>query len=199
MRKKIDISWYQNEDVIYVARKLLGKVLCTTIDKKTVKGIIVETEAYSGDNDKACHANNQKLTKRNRLMFEPGGVVYVYLCYGIHTLLNIVTNRRGKADAVLIRAIEPIQGFDVMMDRRNMVKIEKRLTSGPGVLSQAFGITTTAYGTSLDSNIIWIEESEPVPDAAIVCCTRIGVEYAKEDALKPWRFYIKENNWVSRI
>ena len=199
MARKISLLWYQNDDVVDVARQLLGKILCTKIGHKIVKGKIVETEAYSGNNDKACHANNQKLTKRNKVMFEAGGVAYVYLCYGIHHLFNIVTNRPGKADAVLIRAIEPLEGIDIMMNRRNMVKIEKRLTAGPGVLSKAFGISSDAYGVSLDSDKIWIEDADPVPDIDIISRPRIGVEYAKEDAKKPWRFYIKENFWVSRI
>lgn len=198
MGEKIEMTWYLNENVVLVARQLLGKTLCTNIDGVVTKGKIVETEAYSGNNDKACHANNQRKTKRNEVMFSAGGKAYVYLCYGIHHLVNVVSNKEGYADAVLIRAIEPLSGLETMLKRRKMKRIEKRLTSGPGVLSQALGITTRHYGMSLDGNAIWIEEEATLDDKQITSTTRIGVEYAEEDALKPWRFYIKENSWVSR-
>jgi DNA-3-methyladenine glycosylase len=197
MEKKLDIKWYEHHDVVEMARLLLGKILCSNIGGELTKGIIVETEAYSGENDKACHANGQKMTKRNEIMFAHGGHAYVYLCYGIHHLFNIVTNTEGKADAVLIRALEPIEGIETMLKRRNMVKIEKRLTSGPGVLAQAMGIKTANNKTRLDEDIIWIEEGDRI-EKAIISTTRIGVEYAEEDALKPWRFYISDNKWVSK-
>jgi DNA-3-methyladenine glycosylase len=158
----------------------------------------VETEAYSGNSDKACHANDQKMTKRNRVMFESGGLAYVYLCYGIHHLFNVVTNIKGNADAVLVRAVEPVEGIETMMKRRHMDKVERRLTAGPGVLSSALGIDMNLYGSSLQSNEIWIEEGKNVGECMIQTTTRIGVEYAEEDALKPWRFYVKENKWVSK-
>ena len=193
------MSWYLNDNVVEVAKRLLGSLLCTNFDGIITKGKIVETEAYSGDNDKACHANNQKKTKRNQVMFALGGHAYVYLCYGVHHMFNVVTNKAGSADAVLIRAVEPIKGIEKMLDRRSMTRAEKRLTAGPGVLSQALGIQTIHYGTALDSNSIWIEKGEPLDERQVVSTTRVGVDYAEEDALKPWRFYIKENDWVSRI
>lgn len=196
---KIELSWYLNDNVLDVAKGLLGKVLCTRIDGKVTKGKIVETEAYSGNNDKACHANNQNKTKRNRVMFEAGGHAYVYLCYGIHHLFNVVTNKEGSADAVLIRAVEPIEGVEIMLKRRKMRSVDKKLTAGPALLSQALGILTDHYGTNLKSEIIWVEEGENVCEDKIVSTTRIGVDYAEEDALKLWRFYIKENAWVSRF
>lgn len=196
---KIELSWYLNDNVLEVAKGLLGKVLCTRIDGKVTKGKIVETEAYSGNNDKACHANNQNKTKRNRVMFEAGGHAYVYLCYGIHHLFNVVTNKEGSADAVLIRAVEPIGGVEIMLKRRKMRSVDKKLTAGPALLSQALGILTDHYGTNLKSEIIWVEEGENVCEDKIVSTTRIGVDYAEEDALKLWRFYIKENAWVSRF
>lgn len=199
MGKKIEMSWYLNDNVLEVAKGLLGKLLCTRIDGKLTKGKIVETEAYSGDNDKACHANNQNKTKRNHVMFEAGGHAYVYLCYGIHHLFNVVTNKEGSADAVLIRAVEPIEGVEIMLKRRKMRSVEKKLTAGPAVLSQALGILTDHYGANLKSEIIWVEEGENVCEDKIVSTTRIGVDYAEEDALKLWRFYIKENAWVSRF
>ena len=193
------MSWYRNDDVTKVAKQLLGKLLCTNFNGVVTKGKIVETEAYSGYNDKACHANNQKKTERNKVMFAHGGHAYVYLCYGIHHLFNVVTNKEGSADAVLIRAVEPVEGVEIMLKRRSMTKVEKRLTAGPGVLSQALGIQTIHYGTALNSNSIWIEEGEPVGNDQVGSTTRIGVDYAEGDALKPWRFYIKENGWVSRF
>ncbi|MCK5280175.1 MAG: DNA-3-methyladenine glycosylase [Cyclobacteriaceae bacterium] len=193
------MSWYRNDDVTEIAKQLLGKLLCTNFGGVVTKGKIVETEAYSGYNDKACHANNQKKTKRNKVMFAHGGHAYVYLCYGIHHLFNVVTNKEGSADAVLIRAVEPVEGVEIMLKRRSMTKVEKRLTAGPGVLSQALGIQTIHYGTALNSNSIWIEEGEPVGNDQVGSTTRIGVDYAEGDALKPWRFYIKENGWVSRF
>jgi len=199
MGTKINMAWYLHNDVVEVAKNLLGKLLCTNFEGVVVKGKIVETEAYSGDNDKACHANNQRLTKRNRVMFAAGGHAYVYLCYGIHHLFNVVTNLKGKADAVLIRALEPVEGIETMLKRRKMDRLEKRLTGGPGVLSQAMGIKTEHYGTALNGNSIWIEDAPKVPGEQIVSGMRIGVEYAEEDAQKPWRFYIKENSWVSRF
>ncbi len=196
--KKLDLSFYEHEDVTIVAQKLLGKLLCAHFGGELTKGMIVETEAYSGDDDKACHANGQKKTKRNSIMFAQGGRAYVYLIYGIHHLFNVVTNREGTADAVLIRALEPVEGIDAMMRRRGLEKAEKRLTAGPGALTRALGITTDYYGTMLNGNLIWIEEGMAVPEDKIVSTTRIGVDYAGDDALKPWRYYIKENPWVSR-
>lgn len=196
--KKIALSWYQHDDVVAMARRLLGKVLCTQIDGLLTKGIIVETEAYSGDNDKACHANNQKQTRRNKVMFGAGGHAYVYLCYGIHHLFNIVTNEEGRADAVLIRALQPMVGEDVMLQRRGLNKSKRiLLTSGPGKLSQAMGINLSHYGISLDQDEIWLEDMGDMPIGKIIASRRIGVDYAGEDALKPWRFYMKENPWVS--
>lgn len=198
MGSKIEMSWYQNSDVVDLAKGLLGKILCTNIDGNVTKGRIVETEAYSGDGDKACHATNQQMTKRNRVMFSSGGHAYIYLCYGIHHLFNVVSNIEGKADAVLIRAIEPVEGLEAMMLRRKIANNDKRLTGGPGVLTQAMGIQTKHYGTPLDSTLIWIEDAPLIEKKDIVATKRIGVEYAEEDASKLWRFYIKENKWVSK-
>ena len=197
--KKLDLLWYRSDSVDKLAIGLLGKYLCTKVDGKITKGIIVETEAYSGKDDKACHANNMRKTKRNEIMYASGGHVYVYMCYGIHYLLNVVTNKVGSADAVLIRALEPIEGVEHMMKRRNMLKPEKRLTSGPGALSQAMGISLSHYGQKLNGDKIWIENGSIIEYDKIISTTRIGVEYAGEDALKLWRFYVKDNAWVSKI
>jgi DNA-3-methyladenine glycosylase len=195
---KLDINWYQGDNVVEIARELLGNVLCTNIGGQQTKGRIVETEAYAGTNDKACHANGQRKTRRNEIMFAAGGHAYVYLCYGIHHLFNVVTNIEGRADAVLIRAVEPLDGIEAMMHRRGVREINRQLTAGPGMLTAAMGIKTLHNATRLDGDTIWIEEGETSENQQVISTTRIGVSYAREDALKPWRFYIKENPWVSK-
>lgn len=191
--KKLDRSFYFRSDVVEVAKDLLGKLLVTNLCGVLTAGKIVETEAYCGRGDKASHANGKR-TPRTEVMYKDGGVAYVYLCYGIHHLTNVVTNMVGQADAVLIRALEPIVGIEEMKQRRNT---HGKLASGPGTLSQAMGIKTFMTGEDLLGEKIWIA---PNTDARheIETDVRIGVDYAEEDALKPWRFYIKGNNYVSK-
>ncbi|WP_422358943.1 DNA-3-methyladenine glycosylase [Reichenbachiella sp.] len=189
-------GFYQRSNVLEVAKDLLGKVLCTEIDGQICKGKIIEVEAYSGTNDKACHANNGRRTARTEVMYASGGSAYVYLCYGIHHLFNVVTNVENVADAVLIRALEPLEGLDIMARRLNSKN--KKLTNGPGILAKSLGIKTTHTGLRLDQGPIWIEDAKPITDELIVESTRVGVEYAEEDALLPWRFYIRDNEWVSK-
>jgi DNA-3-methyladenine glycosylase len=133
-------------------------------------------------------------------MYEPGGVAYVYLCYGIHHLFNIITNTGEQADAVLIRAVEPIDGVDVMLQRRNKLKLDKTLTSGPGNFSKAFGIDKSHYGEFLTGNQIWIEEDKEFRfrESEITQTTRIGIDYAQEDKNLPWRFYLNTSKYVSK-
>ena len=156
------MTWYLNSNVVDVARQLLGKVLCTRFDGVVTRGIIVETEAYCGNNDKACHANNQKMTKRNKVMFSAGGCAYVKIGYEIHHLFNVVTNEEGLADAVLIRAIEPIEGTETMMTRRKLNKKGKRISGGPAMLTQALGINAFHNGTVLNGESICIEDAMPI-------------------------------------
>ena len=133
-------------------------------------------------------------------MYAAGGTAYIYLCYGIHHLFNVVTNREGIPHAILIRAIQPIEGIDIMLKRRNMKKLIPRLTSGPGMLSQALGISKYNSGISLLDNQIWIEDNSnnsPIGDFKIISSPRVGCEYAEEDANNPWRFRINGNPWVS--
>ncbi|MEO9967212.1 MAG: DNA-3-methyladenine glycosylase [Reichenbachiella sp.] len=190
-------GFYRRPNVLDVARDLLGKVLCTHIENQVCKGTIVEVEAYSGHNDQACHASNGKRTKRTEIMYRAGGCAYVYLCYGIHHLFNVVTNEEGIADAVLIRALEPLQGQQTMQDRLN--SSNRMLTNGPGILAKSMGITTALNSSELSAaNCIWIENGEPISEEQQVATTRIGVDYAGEDAYLPWRFYIKGNSWVSK-
>lgn len=194
--KRLDGNFYANTDVCEVAKQLLGKVLVSTIDGWVTSGKIVETEAYSY-REKACHAYMNRNTNRTKVLFAEPGTSYVYLCYGIHKLLNVVTNVKGVAEAVLIRAVEPMEGLNHMLQRRGFSAAGYPLTSGPGRLSQALGITLEQNKTNLFGHPIWIEDrnliSEPYESSP-----RIGVGYAKEDALLPWRFSIKDNPWVSK-
>lgn len=189
-------SFYQHNQVTMIARQLLGKKLVTNILGRKSAGLIVETEAYSY-RERGCHAFNNRMTNRNKVMFESGGVAYVYLCYGIHHLFNVVTNKSGVADAVLIRALEPSDGEEWMMDRMK-VKSLRRITSGPGKLTKALGIDRTFDGKDLNSTEVWIEEGERVSSRLMVASARIGIDYAGKDALLPWRFSIRDNPWVSQ-
>lgn len=195
---KLKRSFYKREDVAQIARELLGKSLHTCINGIHTAGKITEVEAYSGRNDKACHANDGLRTKRTEIMYGKGGVAYMYLCYGIHHLFNVVTNNEGFADAVLIRAVEPILGFDKMIERRNHTSLSPKLSSGPGTLTKALGLNTEHYGEDLLENLIWIEDAPVLSDVEIITSKRIGVDYAEEDASKPWRFYIKNSKWISK-
>ncbi|HHL53063.1 MAG TPA: DNA-3-methyladenine glycosylase [Flammeovirgaceae bacterium] len=194
----IPLDWYQHEDVTYMAQALLGKYLCTRFGGELTVGRIVETEAYAGYNDRACHAHNGKRTQRNSIMYAAGGHAYVYLIYGMYHLFNVVTNRQGLADAVLVRAVEPVVGLETMLQRRGLAQPEKRLSAGPGVLTRALGISTAHYGLPLDSPELWLADAPEMPPQQIVATTRIGVDYAGADARRPWRFYLKGNPWVSR-
>lgn len=160
-----------------------------------MSGIIVETEAYSYK-ERGCHAF-KGMTPRNKVMFEEGGVTYVYLCYGIHHLFNVVTNQKDKADAVLIRALEPLVGQSVMQERMKTKSLNK-ITSGPGKLTKALGIDRNHNGLFLQNHEIWIEEgSSRVLAKNILASPRIGIDYAGEDAKLPWRFMLKGSEWVS--
>lgn len=198
--KKLSLSFYQQDDVVAIAKQLVGKVLCTQIGGAPLtSGIITETEAYCGRGDKACHANNGTRTQRTETMYQTGGIAYIYLCYGIHHLFNIVTNIEGKADAILIRAIKPVDGKETMLKRRNAEKIQSSLTAGPGRLTQALGITTSFDGTSLSGSTIWLEDRGYMfSDNQLTAKKRIGVDYADKDAQLPWRFYPKRSRWVSQ-
>ncbi len=189
-------SFYTRKNVTLIARELLGKKLVSSVLGNRTGGIIVETEAYSY-RERGCHAYGNRMTNRNKVMFETGGVAYVYLCYGIHNLFNIVTSRRGVAEAVLVRALKPCEGEEWMISRIKSKSL-KRITSGPGKLTKALGIDRTFDGKLLNSTEIWIEEWEEVPTRKIVASARIGIDYAGDDALLPWRFSIKDSEWVSK-
>lgn len=190
-------EFYLDKNVVKIARSLLGKILFTKIDGIVTAGRIVETEAYSWK-ERGCHAFKGK-TNRNGVMFEQGGVAYVFLCYGIHHLFNIVTNHEGVADAVLIRALEPVVGIETMKERRGKIANEFQLTSGPGKLSKALGIDRNVNGKSLFQNEVWLEgDGASISNNKIITSKRIGIDYAGEDALLPWRFTVKDSLWTSK-
>ena len=190
---KLTLDFYQREDVLTISQELLGKVLCTNFYGKMTSGIIIETEAYGGITDQASHAYGGRRTKRTEIMYAPGGNAYIYLCYGIHHLFNVVTNVKDVPHAVLIRAIEPKEGLSTMLIRRKKEKSESTITSGPGSLTQAMGITTRHSGISLLGNQIWIEvDGTHYNNKDIISGRRIGVQYAGEDASNSWRFQIRK-------
>ncbi|EMY82620.1 DNA-3-methyladenine glycosylase [Psychroflexus gondwanensis] len=196
MSQALSKTYFENPDVVALAKDLIGKRLNTFSDGVLTAGIITETEAYAGKGDKACHAHLGRFTKRTQVMYESGGIAYVYLCYGIHHLFNIVTNTNGNADAILIRAIEPTQGLQKMLERRNKQKLEKSLTSGPGNVTKALGITKSHNTKSVLGQDIWID-NPGIKIESIVETTRIGIDYAEEDANLPWRFYKQDSKYIS--
>lgn len=184
--------------MLQIARDLLGKVLVTQLGPVITSGRIVETEAYNGIIDKAAHSFGGRRTNRNEMMYAEGGVAYVYLCYGIHHLFNVVTHSKESPHAVLIRALEPLKGIDEMLARVKKTKADHSLTRGPGNLSKALGITTRQNGFSLQHKEIFIADDGFIcAEKELVCSPRIGVDYAGEDALLPYRFFIKGNPFVS--
>ncbi|MBB2148383.1 DNA-3-methyladenine glycosylase [Pedobacter gandavensis] len=196
---KLPFSFYQRDDVNALAISLLGKQLFTFVDGKLTAGIIVETEAYKGVDDKASHAYGGRFTDRTKVMYEPGGLSYVYLCYGIHHLFNVVTAQKGTPHAVLVRGLEPVIGIDVMLERRGMEQLKPNLTAGPGALAKAMGIDRRLNGLSLDGAEIWIEDApEDWLPGTVVASHRVGVAYADDYAFLPWRYYLKGNKYVSK-
>ena len=197
-RVKLTDTFYQRTNVIKVARELLGKVLFTNVNGIITGGIIVETEAYSWK-ERGCHAYNSRKTKRNAVMFEKGGYAYVYLCYGMHHLFNIVTNHEAVPEAVLIRALEPLHGVEEMFLRRGKLLNNFHLTSGPGKLTKALGIDRKLNGKYLADDEVWVEDvGRRIPSTKIEASPRIGIDYAGDDALLPWRFTLKESDWLSK-
>ena len=191
-------AFYDRRNVVTISRELLGKVLVTEFGGLRTSGRIVEVEAYNGIVDRASHAWSGRRTKRTEVMFGSGGTAYVYLIYGIHHLFNVVTNRRDVPHAVLVRALEPMEGIPVMLERTGKPRLDHTLTRGPGNLSRALGLLTTHTGTSLLGDLIWIgDDGTKVPRSQIVATPRIGVDYAGEDAALPYRFFIKGNPFVS--
>ncbi len=197
---RIGKEYFSSDDVVSVAEDLLGKVLYSRSDNGVTAGRIVETEAYKAPEDQASHAWNNRRTPRTEVMFGGPGVAYVYICYGIHHLFNIITGPADVPHAVLIRAIEPVEGLDLMLTRRGMTTLKPKLTAGPGSLSVAMGFTKNQTGTVLyeSHSNIWLEDDGFDPGKGeVIASTRVGVESAGESAKLPWRFRIRGNRWTS--
>jgi DNA-3-methyladenine glycosylase len=191
LKMKLPNSFYTRDDVVQIAKELLGKYLCTNFNGILTTGIITETEAYKGIVDRASHSFNNRFTQRTQVMYLEGGVAYVYLCYGIHSLFNVVTNIAGIPDAVLIRAIKPEDGLSGMLKRTSKTKISANFGIGPGNVCKILGIHYSHTGLNLSENKIWLEDrGVKILDSEINISTRIGVHYAGEDAKLPYRFRI---------
>lgn len=195
--KKLPLSFYESDDVVSIAKNLLGKILVTNWNDQFTSGRIVETEAYAGEFDLASHASKGR-TPRTEVIFGPPGRAYIYLCYGIHQMFNIVTGSTGVPHAILIRAVEPMHGFDIMMKRMEKKETDAFITRGPGKVGRAFGFHTSQTGHRLNSKEIFLaDDGFLLEQENIVADKRIGVDYAGEHALWPYRFYIKNNKFVS--
>ena len=197
LTKKLPLPFYVRNDVVQIAKDLIGKVLVTKWKGETTSGRIVETEAYEGEIDRASHASKGR-TKRTEVIFGEGGKAYVYLCYGLHQMFNIVTGKSSTPHAILIRAVEPIEGIDIMLKRTGKKKPDYTLTRGPGNVGKAFGFHTSQCGLSLQSNELYIiDDGFKVKKRSIITSPRIGVDYAGDHATWHYRFFLKNNKYVS--
>jgi len=200
--KKLPVQFYERPDVVLIAKELIGKIIVTNFDRVITSGRIVETEAYIGLTDKASHSFGGKRTARNEHMYASAGTSYVYICYGMHHLFNVVTNEKDIPDAVLIRAVEPLQGINKMLQRTGKEKPDNSLTRGPGNVGKALGISKINSGLLLTGNKIFLAEDDLSDeyisnDLLIGSSKRIGVESSGSSALLPFRFYVKGNKFVS--
>jgi DNA-3-methyladenine glycosylase len=196
--KKVPLSFYNRKDVVKIAKELLGKIIVTNIDGLITSGRIVETEAYVGISDKASHSFSGRRTAKNEHMYSAPGTAYIYICYGVHQMMNIVTNEKEIPDAVLIRAIEPLKGIDIMLQRTGKGQLDKTLTRGPGNVGKALGIFKHHSGLHLlDEQIYLLDDGYNIPDEKLGISKRIGVESAGADGLLPYRFFVKGNKYVS--
>ncbi len=197
--KLLPLDFYDRDDVVSIARELLGKIVVTNIDGKITSGRIVETEAYKAITDKASHSFAGRRTPKNEHMYCMAGTAYVYICYGMHQMLNVVTNKKDIPDAILIRAIEPIKGIDIMLERTGKPIPDHTLTKGPGNVGKAMGISKIQSGKSLQGNAIYLAQDEKsnIHEQLVGISKRIGVESSGTDSLLPYRFFIKGNKFVS--
>ncbi|RZL57022.1 MAG: DNA-3-methyladenine glycosylase [Pedobacter sp.] len=196
---KLKAEYYLNEDAIFLAKDLLGKVLYTKINDEVTAGIIIETEAYFGIKDKASHAYGGRRTNRTETMYSEGGIAYVYLCYGMHHLFNVVSSVNDEPHAILIRAIEPLVGIEIIEHRRNMSRSKPAISSGPGSAAKALGIDKSINAKNLTGDEVWIEDhGTRYHSDEIAAGPRVGIAYAQEHALLPWRFFVKGNKYVSK-
>lgn len=197
--KKLPRRFYEDTDVVRIARDLIGKIMVTRIGGRETSARIVETEAYAGISDRASHAYGGRRTERTEVIYARGGTAYVYLCYGIHHLFNVVTHEADTPHAVLVRGVEPLKGVGVMLERTGKRVGDPSLGRGPGNVSRALGITTALTGQSLLGSLIYIaDDGYAYPPEDIIASARIGVDYAGEDALLPYRFSVKGHKHVSK-
>jgi DNA-3-methyladenine glycosylase len=195
---KLSRDFYTREDTLQIARDLLGKTLVVpTENGERVSGMIVETEAYLGAIDKAAHSYGNRRTKRTETMFAVGGTAYVFFIYGMYFQFNVVVGATDTPHAILIRAVEPIENIEIMRARRGKMP-DKNLTSGPGKLCLAFGIDKNYNNADLLGDKVWLENFKTFSAAEIISGKRVGIDYAEEFAAKPWRFWVKNNLYVSK-
>jgi len=196
--KKIPLSFYKRKDVVAIARDLIGKIVVTKFDGLITSGRIIETEAYVAHVDKASHSFGGRRTAKNEHMYARPGTAYVYICYGMHQMLNVVTNDKNIPDAVLIRAVEPLEGIDIMLRRTGKEKLNFTLTKGPGNVGKALGIFKMHSGLHLlDEKIYLADDGLKLKESEIGISKRIGVESAFPDSELPYRFYVRGNKYVS--
>lgn len=196
--KKLDQHFYNRADVLKIAKELLGKVIVTNFQGQLSSARIVETEAYAGEGDRASHAWGGRRTNRTEVMYGLGGTAYVYLCYGIHQMFNVVTNQQGIPHAILVRAAAPLEGIEIMLQRTGKKKLDHTLTKGPGNVGKALGFFTRHTGLSLLGDELFIaDDGFRVKKADILATPRIGVDYAGDDAALPYRFIMQDNPYVS--
>lgn len=198
MNNKLPREFYTRRNVLTVARELLGKLLVVpSTDGDRVSGTIVELEAYRGPEDRAAHSYGGRRTKRTETMYGIGGTAYVFFVYGMYNQFNVVTNSAEKPHAVLIRALEPVEGIEIMKQRR-VGQADHNLTNGPGKLCIAMGIDRTLDKADLTAERVWIEDAARLSPRKIASGPRVGIDYAGEWVDKPWRFWIKGNPYVSK-
>lgn len=195
---KVPREFYTREDTLRVSRELLGKLLVVNEGSgERVSGMIVETEAYLGGIDRAAHSFGGRRTARNEVTYAAGGHVYVFFIYGMYYQLNFVTGPADHPHVALIRGIEPVEGVELMRARRGPMP-DRNLTSGPGKLCIAFGIDRGLNGEDLLGDRIWLEDYKSFSEDEVSRGPRIGIDYAQEFAEKPWRFWVRNNPFVSR-
>ena len=196
--RKLPREFYLRPDVLTVSRDLLGKLLVVPgPNGERVSGKIVEVEAYRGPEDRASHAYGGRRTKRTETMYGAGGIAYVYFVYGMYSQFNVVCNVEDIPHAILVRALEPVEGIEIMRTRRHG-HLDRNLTNGPGKLCIAMGIDRQLNAADLLGDKVWLEDFETVPPRRIARGPRIGIDYAQEWIDKPWRFWIRDNTYVSR-
>jgi DNA-3-methyladenine glycosylase len=195
---KLPREFYTRSNVLTVARDLLGKLLVVPApDGQRVSGMIVEVEAYRGPEDRASHAYGGRRTRRTETMYQQGGIAYVYFVYGMYYQFNVVSNVADIPHAILVRALEPVEGIEIMRERRHLHP-DHNLTNGPGKLCIAMGIDRELDTADLLGDRVWLEEFQTVKPSQIAKGPRIGIDYAEEWIEKPWRFWIRGNTYVSR-